>query len=241
MRPSFAAGVLALLLALPLHAVELAYHFQEGASWTYQVQNKAKIPTQGEMISNLEYTFTAATAAPIHLEADITGSSNMFQIQGSHSSFDLTAEGLASGLTSDMLNDPVDGAFVKNGPNFFFPLPGSVAVGETWQAQQTFHFPPLDLPGSFTELKTVTTFTYQGPESLPDGRQVQKIGMSSVHAPGSAQKVSFSGSALFDHEAGRMVKTSISGTVKVKAGFLWVSVPTTLSLVEGASAASQLP
>lgn len=229
-------GMLALALVTALPAAELGYHFQDGETWTYQVQNTASPPTQGDIVSNLVYQFHAASNGdPAALQAEITGTSTHFNIQGSQATFDLTAQGQASNLASDKLNDPVDGAFVKNAPGFFFPLPsGDVAVGESWQALQTFYFPPLDLPGSFTQLRTQTTFTYKGTEQAADGRTLHVLQMNSVQAPGAPQKVELAGTAKLDAAAGRMVSTSISGIVRVKVGFFWAKVPTSLSLVEAA-------
>ena len=227
-------GLLALAFAAAVPAAELGYHFQDGESWTYEVQNTASPPTQGDIVSNLVYEFHAASGGdPASLVAEISGSSTHFDIQGSTASFDLTSQGQASNLSSDMLDDPVDGAFVKNAPGFFFPMPsGDVQVGETWEALATFYFPPLDLPGSFTQLRTRTTYTYQGTEQTADGRTLHVLKISSVQAPGASQKVQLAGTAKLDAEAGRMVATSISGVVRVKVGFFWVKVPTSLSLVE---------
>ena len=55
-----------------------------------------------------------AGGAVSSLAVDIDGTSNKFDIQGSHATFDLTEQGAASNLASDMIDDPVDGAFVKN-------------------------------------------------------------------------------------------------------------------------------
>jgi hypothetical protein len=214
-------------------ATEFSYHFEAGETWNYRVQNTVKIPTQGTVTSDVDYAFSAPQADPIQLEVDISGTSNRYTIQGSHASLDLSSEGQASNLQSDMLNDPIDGGLVKNSPNFFFPLPaGNVSPGETWEVLATFHFPKLEIRGAFTSLRTVTTYTYQGSKELADGRTVEVLKLKSVQAPGVKQKVTFSGEALFDSQAGRMISVNISGIVKVKVGFIRVKVPVKLELTE---------
>lgn len=232
--------LLGLLVGLhSVSAAELAYHFQDGESWNYRVENLVKIPTQGDVTSTVDYAFTATDGDPIHLEADISGTSNRYVIEGSHAAFDLTSYGQASNLQSDNLDHPIDGGLVKNAPNFFFPLPdGQLSPGETWQVQATFHFPKLEIQGAFTSLRTISTYRYQGSQELDDGRVVELLEISTVEAPGQKQKVVFQGQAHFDASAGRMTKVDIGGYVQVKVGFLKVKVPVTLKLSETAPALS---
>ncbi len=227
---------LAAFLVSSLTAVELSYQFQGGENFTYLIENEAKVPTQGTMVSKLQYSFLVAEANdPSSMEVSVSGESTAFEFGYSEASFDLGSNGQASNLDSDNLNHPVDGAFVKNAPGFFFPLPGGdIQVNDSWQARTVLYFPKMDVPGAFTQLKTNTTFQYAGTRQAADGRTLHVLKTKAVHVPGSKQKVSFTGEGLFDAEAGRLTAMTMAGVVKVKVGFISVKVPTSLTLVEAA-------
>lgn len=225
------------LLASAAPAAELAYSFPPGASFTYRVRNVSSPPTQSEIVSNADYAFVAEGAGPYVLTASITGSSSDFEMGNPVASFTLTGDGQASDLASDALADPVDGSFVRNAPGLFPPLPaGDVAVGQTWTAQAVLHAPEIDRTGSFTSLRTATTYTYAGDVTTDDGRLLRVVDFTTTEAPGARAKMEVTGRTWLDAELGRPIATEASGFVKVKVAFLWVKVPTTYSLREVAPA-----
>lgn len=227
-----AALTLALVLAPALAAADLSYHFEDGETFVYDVHNVVDPPNQGAIVSDVQYTFQASGSGPYGLTGAASGSATDYEIGDSTFEFSLTSDGTASGLSSPQLGHEIDGAFVKNAPGFFHSMPGEVAPGQSFEIQALLYAPKLDLPGSFTQLRTIATYTYQGSETLEDGTQVEVLTFSIREAPGQRQKLSVTGKSLFDTARGRVVSMDASGHLKVKVAFFWVTVPTSYWLRE---------
>lgn len=220
--------------AVKLPAADLKYHFSPGEAFTWKLDTVAKPPTGGDVVTTLSYAFKAQTAGdPANLSMDVSGSSNQVTVGNSTGSFDLGAYGEPSNLQSPQLNDPVNGAFVKNAPGLFIRLPsGGVQVGQSWTQQLVMYLPKTDMPGAFTSMRTVTTYVYKGTQTQANGKVLHLIESKTVEAANQPAKVALDTKTWFDAELGRIVKSDASGTLKVKAGFLWITVPTTYKMVE---------
>lgn len=231
-------GALALFLAASLGqgawAKPLSYRFDSGSNFLYRVVNTTEPPSQGTIQSTVDYAFTATCPeVAAHLAASISGTSNKFTVGNSTVSFDMDHQGTAQNLSSPQADHPVDGAFVKNAPGLFPPLPaGDVAVGHSWTVQAVQWAPKLDMPGSFTKIRTSTTYTYQGSETGTDGRVVEVLAFHTKEAPGESVKADVKGRYVLDLDLGRPVSTQASGNLKVKVAFLWVTVPTSFGMTE---------
>ncbi len=235
---SIVSGSLALVLSAALTqgawAKPLGYRFDSGAGFVYRVTNTTEPPSQGTIQSTVDYAFTAACPeVAVRLSAAISGTSNKFTVGNSTVTFDMDDRGTASNLTSPQVDHPIDGAFVKNAPGLFPPLPaGDVAVGQSWTVQAVQWAPKLDMPGSFTKIRTSTTYTYKGSQTDAAGRTQEILDFHTVEAPGESVKADVKGRYLIDLDLGRPVSTQASGNLKVKVAFMWVTVPTRFSLTE---------
>jgi hypothetical protein len=231
---ALAATGLALACTLPAGAAELTYHFQPGETFTYQMENKAKAPSVGDIITTMTYEFVAEDPGdPSGLAVDISGESNKFEPGDAHATFDLDGDGAVSNLQSDKLDDPVDGAAVKNVAGLFPRFPGGdLAVGQTWTQEAALHLPEMNISGSFTKLRTISDYEYKGTETGDDGRVLHVIESQTRHKPGEKGKLSLTTTTYFDAELGRAVRSSAAGWLKVKVSFLWVKIPTTYTMTE---------
>ncbi len=222
-------------LVSPTPAVELAYAFPAGQPFAYRLKNIADPPQGGDVVTTLDYTFTPQGQGPFHLDGTITGTSTHVTVGNSTLAFDLSPEGAASNLTSPQLEHPTDGAFVKNGPGLFPRLPGgNLSVGTRWTAQSALHVPKMDVPGSFTTLRTVTTYTYKGLVAREDEEagQAHLIESTTTEAPGERAKLELSTRTLFDDCKGRPISSKATGKIKVKVSLIWITVPTSYEMTE---------
>lgn len=229
-------SILALLgLALPLglSAATLEYRLSPGDSFRYVTRTVVNPPRYDPIVSRTVANLRVSGSGPYTLSGTLSGSSNQFPVQNSRLSFDLTEGGQTSNLQSPNLNHPVDGALIKNTPGLFFPLPaGNFAPGQSFQGQTVVYLPQTDLPGSFPQLRTVTRMTMVGTKQDSQGNPYHEVSLTIKEAPGARQKADLRGVARFDPAKGRWTYTKVTGTLKVRVAFIWVSIPFEMELTE---------
>ncbi len=146
-----------------------------------------------------------------------------------------TGTPLSLQIDSEALEDPVNGAFVRQIESLLPPIPTRPLVpGDSWSAPTRAHQPKLPVPGGFTILDTVTTWTYRGrePGAGPDLHRID----FEVRHESETRRLRVAGHALFDAARSRPVRLTGSGVYQSFQTVLftgaWFDTPTRFELVE---------
>lgn len=207
--------------------VDLSYRPAAGYGWTVSSVIDAKVPIVGDKHIAVDYDLSCSDSSDdasvialhvpqVNVEGTIVGPVD--------ASFDLSPWGDVSRLVSSQLDDPTVGSLLKNVGMMFPKLPGGiVSSGAGWTGREVLYLPQSENSDFPSKIRLDGAYNYLGTVNGLD-----EISLSYREADGNI-KVSLDGKCSFDKNAGIVVKSTVTGTIKVKKFFKWFTIPVSIT------------
>lgn len=215
------AALLGIGLAGSVAATPFRYRMPVGEVFAYTAETVVRTGAFGDGRTTLRYDFEVvareevAAGAVFWLDVVVRGESDRLEIRGGRARLALRDDGEVLALESPMLDDPVDGAFLRALRGFFPaapPEPGARARSRPGAV----HSPETGLPGSFTFREIVSTFAAGEVVVGPHGREFLASAVETRSPGEDLPRIRLRGEARFEPLFGRWTETRTAGTTTTR-------------------------